>query len=895
MSDKDFVVKNGLVVNNFLSVNATTIYVGNDVSNATVNTTIYTGTSNNTLYVGDTSAANVVSNAQLTANLAQYTRLDGLQANVAKLHSNSSLYLAPATDSAGSLYLYTNYARYTEPGTFSNNITINGNVVFANVNQATNDPNYMIVVGNATFQNSVTITGSYLNTSTNSVSLGTALTILPSGNVGIGTATPASKLVVDGNVSIAQSLLVTNSVSLSNTLTVTGSATLSNSVSVANLTVVTNSAVFGSAATIYANGNIGIANDAPTDKISVTGNVAVSDTIRVGSATINATNYSQTANNADNLGGVAAADYITSSEQTSALSSYFNKTQTTSVSANTTFAANVTISNGIIFESTGYISAAGSNGTTGQALLSTETGVRWGSVNTSVIVAPLEVAGNSYIIYNNNGTLAANAAFKFNFSTNTVTIGTSTTNVSINSTSFSGTANNALNLGGSEATDYAKKDYTIKLGDTNVTLNRSAGALSLSNVSVEFASNSASLGGILAASYQLNSTLSANVATMTANNTSYVGTVSAANVVSNAQLTANLSSRAFKSGTDPITISNNTTTTLIATSLTGYGVQGISNSNVGVYGISNTSVGVYGQSNSAVAVLGTSNGYYGVVGQSNTSVGGYFYSNTGTGLWTVSNNSIVALFGNVISTFAGIYANGNMGIATTTPASKLTVGGVIESTSGGVKYPDGVTQTVAYTGTATYLSATQQVNTILGKHAPMNMVQNDGATLGSFVARSNVSGNDSLAGMTFWQDSYAIKLGVRNDGYFGAGGWSRPAWSWYSAPNGDMLAAGNVIAYSDPRLKENFEQVKNPLEIIGKLDGGTFTWKQGFRHTEYKAGKKDYGVLADQVEAVMPEIVSDSIDIDGKTYKTVSYEKLVPVLIEAIKELKAEIDLLKSK
>lgn len=51
--------------------------------------------------------------------------------------------------------------------------------------------------------------------------------------------------------------------------------------------------------------------------------------------------------------------------------------------------------------------------------------------------------------------------------------------------------------------------------------------------------------------------------------------------------------------------------------------------------------------------------------------------------------------------------------------------------------------------------------------------------------------------------------------------------------------------------------------------------------------------MADQVEAVMPEIVTQSIEIDGESYRTVDYSKIVPVLIEAIKELKAEVDVLK--
>jgi hypothetical protein len=104
-----------------------------------------------------------------------------------------------------------------------------------------------------------------------------------------------------------------------------------------------------------------------------------------------------------------------------------------------------------------------------------------------------------------------------------------------------------------------------------------------------------------------------------------------------------------------------------------------------------------------------------------------------------------------------------------------------------------------------------------------------------------------------------------------------------------MVAAGNVTAYSDPRLKENFQRVADPFGILDQLDGGTFTWKAGIAHTTVKAGKRDYGVLADQVEAVMPEIVTESIELDGETYRTVDYSKIVPVLIEGLKMLKQQV------
>lgn len=234
----------------------------------------------------------------------------------------------------------------------------------------------------------------------------------------------------------------------------------------------------------------------------------------------------------------------------------------------------------------------------------------------------------------------------------------------------------------------------------------------------------------------------------------------------------------------------------------------------------------------------------------------------------------------------------------TTIASFHTTGSTIFSgltTSGNITVNGGTVTATNFSGTATWLSGSAQVNKITGATLSMSMSQDSGATQGSFVCRASGTGDANLAGMTFYNDSYALKLGIRADGYFGLGGWSRPGWSWYSDPSGNMVAAGNVTAYSDPRLKENFQKIENPLQILSNLDGGTFIWKDGYAHTAIKAGKKDYGVLADQVEAVMPEIVTESIEIEGERYKTVAYEKLVPVLIEAIKQLENRILELENK
>jgi len=196
--------------------------------------------------------------------------------------------------------------------------------------------------------------------------------------------------------------------------------------------------------------------------------------------------------------------------------------------------------------------------------------------------------------------------------------------------------------------------------------------------------------------------------------------------------------------------------------------------------------------------------------------------------------------------------------------------------------------------TATYLSGVQLNQPVIGKSASMSMSQDGGATQGSFIAKATGAGDANLAGITFSNDAYSIKLGVRADGYFGLGGWSRAAWSWYSDTNGNMVAAGDVTAYSDPRLKEDITVLDSALEKIQSIRGVRFKWKQS--ELIGKPGEYDVGVLADEVKAIAPEIVYPSVpDRNGTQYDTVAYNKLVPFLIEAVKELSLKIQSLEQQ
>lgn len=128
-----------------------------------------------------------------------------------------------------------------------------------------------------------------------------------------------------------------------------------------------------------------------------------------------------------------------------------------------------------------------------------------------------------------------------------------------------------------------------------------------------------------------------------------------------------------------------------------------------------------------------------------------------------------------------------------------------------------------------------------------------------------------------------------------------------SGTTGEIRATNNVTAYySDARLKDFKGTINNALDKVNSLNGYYFTANEAAVEFGYNQ-KMQVGVSAQEVEAVLPEIVTaapfdigqdaegNEYSISGLDYKTVYYDKLVPLLIEAIKELKTEVETLKTE
>jgi hypothetical protein len=111
------------------------------------------------------------------------------------------------------------------------------------------------------------------------------------------------------------------------------------------------------------------------------------------------------------------------------------------------------------------------------------------------------------------------------------------------------------------------------------------------------------------------------------------------------------------------------------------------------------------------------------------------------------------------------------------------------------------------------------------------------------------------------------------------------------ATAGLIRATNDVIAFygSDSRLKENVTPISNPIEKLNQIGGYEYDWipMEGVHENE----GHDIGVIAQEIEAILPEIVTTR----ENGYKAVKYERLVALLIECVKDQQKQIDELKNK
>jgi hypothetical protein len=213
------------------------------------------------------------------------------------------------------------------------------------------------------------------------------------------------------------------------------------------------------------------------------------------------------------------------------------------------------------------------------------------------------------------------------------------------------------------------------------------------------------------------------------------------------------------------------------------------------------------------------------------------------------------------------FPNGNVGIGTTNPSSRLHV---VHTNYGAEPYSGIIvkntdTSGAAYTGIS--LDAYYQTHVRFSLN-------------GSLKYQWRVGSGNGIDRMDLYSwTAGADVMSILNNGSVGIGSTS-PAYKLDIA--GTIRATGDVIAYSDARVKDNVQTIEAPLDLVTKLRGVTYTRKD----SEDKSRK--VGVIAQEIQEILPEVVTTSED--GTL--GVAYGNMAGVFIEAIKELKAQNDAL---
>jgi len=291
---------------------------------------------------------------------------------------------------------------------------------------------------------------------------------------------------------------------------------------------------------------------------------------------------------------------------------------------------------------------------------------------------------------------------------------------------------------------------------------------------------------------------------------------------------------------------------------------------------------VYGSSDFRGDMNTTNGHYHNFYNSDNSNI--FFLYNVGA---TGSTNAALSFVSSGVSERMRIDSNGNVGIGTSTPSSLLTVNGAISATSLSLS---GAVSASSFSGSGSGLTGTASSLSIGGTASNITSY-----TINQSLGTSNVP---TFAGLLATGDittyrSYSTSTGVI---FFGNGG---SHYLLFDGSNyqlnaaslivgGSVLATGNVVAYySDDRLKTKLGGIDNALGKVRSLSGFYYEANEKAQELGYEV-VREVGVSAQSVQAIMPEVVAPA-PIDAQ-YLTVRYERLVPLLIEAIKELSEKVE-----
>ena len=195
----------------------------------------------------------------------------------------------------------------------------------------------------------------------------------------------------------------------------------------------------------------------------------------------------------------------------------------------------------------------------------------------------------------------------------------------------------------------------------------------------------------------------------------------------------------------------------------------------------------------------------------------------------------------------------------------------------------------------TIISGTLNVTGVTTVSNAFNVIGNTTITNGDlYITRTDGAGGDILANggtdgifaIYNTTNSGTIWLNAKNSG--GTYNNILSLTSTIATVSGDLNVTGDITAFytSDQRLKENIVPIVNPLAKVLSISGNTYDWVQG-------SGKEgsDVGVIAQELLDVLPEAVTTR----ETGYLAVRYEKIIPLLIEAIKDLSAKVEDLQQK